>query len=286
MSFQVISNPSFLDPSEQARFYAFFVSSLVTICVGFNAAGRDGLMFDTRVVRGLHRLPRYGLALFFFLYSIFLSIPQWIMNSDENMCSESFHFNNETNKLIIATECAHVLKTINILYLVVILIDPFYIFFFLCQPDYRSAEQWVDKIKIRTHQQRRFIVSFILLFIKVSIITPRFILILISGNVGAIILSAMNLTLLTFNFFVHIRCLMLYSHVFKINSSLAIVDMTAPTTSKRRNTSSDDDHHIQSGFNDDHDMLTDDDDDDKNGLVKNSLIPQSGSSRPRQKVSF
>lgn len=286
MSFQVISNPSFVDPSEQAKFYAFFVSSLATICFGFIAAGRDGLLFDTRVIRGLHRLSRYGFALFFFLYSIFLSISQWIINSDNQLCFESFHFDNETHQVIVATDCKQILKSINILYLIIILIDPLYLFFFLYQPDYRSPETFADKLKVRLQQRRGFVFSFLLLFAKLGLLIARFVMILVSGNVGAIILSAMNLMLIVFNFFVHIRCLMLYSHVIKVHTALPVADTTNPVSFKRRNTSSDDDHHIPQKVDDDHDSLTDDDDDDGDTSQASLLRSQPNKSRPPQKIKL
>lgn len=288
MAFQILSNPSFFDPAEQARFYSFFVASLVTICLGFIAAGRDGLMFDTRVVRGLHRLPRYGFVIFFFLYSVFLSIPQWILNSDDRLCTESIHFFNETGKVIFATSCSGYLDAINILFLIIILLDPFYIFCFLNQADYRAAEMLTDKIKIRRQQRIRFGFGLLFLIIKIGLVVPRFILILFTENVGAIILSGMNLSLVAINLFVHCRVLMMYSHIIKIHSTLPITDITNPSLSKKRNTSSDDDHHnsekYQNGSDDDHDLL--DDDDEEIPIGQSLITGRPNNSRPRQSIDF
>jgi len=286
MDLKIISETSFLNSDSQASFYSFFSSSLITIIIGFLAAGRNGFMFDTRTIRGFHRVPYYVNVFFFCLYSIFLSIPQWIVNADTGNCSENLQFYNDTNIVKIHFSCNNNVKALNALYFVIILIDPIYIFFFFNIIDFRSATSLFDSIKIRKRQIVNVVISLVILIIKIGIVIPRLVLIFMSTSVSAIVISVFNLLLIILNLFVHIRTLMLYRDWMIQYSSMRIVDISKNQSKRLINTDSDDDHDIQTQrsdvTDDDHDQTQSSDDD--HDIAKIPIMKKSN--RPKQRIEF
>lgn len=216
---------------ETSIIYAFnyIIIGITSIIFGFVASGRDGLMFDTRVVRGVHRLEWPVLIHIFGIYSIILSISQWSLNKDNENCSISID-NISTTEISIKNQCSNVLYATNVLWIVILIIDSLYITTFLIQRDFRTGETNQDRLEIRSMQRRQFIISFIIGIIRICVHVSRFFLILFLSNIISIILTSIQIFLFGgFIMFIHIRLLLLTTYDIRKYSNLDINDIT-PTT--------------------------------------------------------
>jgi len=207
-------------------------------------------MFDTRVVRGVHRIEWPFLIHFFGIYSIILSLSQWNLNKDNSYCDMTFDNTSSSIKNI----CSDKLYATNVLWVVILIVDSLYITTFLIQRDFRTGETNQDRLNIRSIQKRQFILSFIVGIVRICVHLARFGVIISLFNTISIILTSIVFIIILLVLVFHIRLLSLTSYDIRKYSTLDINDIT-PTKSNQKPskkkiqlpgpaTSSDDDNNI------------------------------------------
>jgi cellulose synthase/poly-beta-1,6-N-acetylglucosamine synthase-like glycosyltransferase len=197
-------------PSELLIALNYIAIGLLSIFYGFFATGRDGLMYDLRIVRGLHRV-RWNVTFYAFtVYSILLSLSQWSISSD---CSENVHINNHTNVLTISNGCSNTVSASMWLWVVILILDALYIITLLSHRDYRSERLIKERIKIRRIQKSQMVFSLCILCVRIILLVIRF-----GFMVAAVPLSAatfLNVTIIVFlgcNLYAHARSISIYSY--------------------------------------------------------------------------
>lgn len=240
----VYDSASFLDASQQSSFFSFVSIGFISIFLGFLSAGRNGFMFDTRTIRGVHRFS-YGLTvLFFSIYSVTLSISQYLVNNDVKSCHQYFTLNNSSNSLYYYENCNSILYANNIIFLIILIIDPLYIYFFYNIVDYRSKLSFEDRFEIRLTQRKDNVIpSLVIIMIRFILIITKLILTILVMNIGAILLIFITLITITFSFYLNIRLLFLYNHwIFKYSKiGENVTTLNKPIMSK---TQESDEEHI------------------------------------------
>lgn len=205
--------------------YIYIVIGIASIIFGFLGSGRDGLMFDTRVVRGLHRLPWPIMMFFFGVYSILLSVSQWSINENNSYC----HMN--INQFDINNKCSGDLNAVNILWYIILITESLYITTFLYQQDFRSAITNKDRLMLRSVQKKQFIISLVINFISIALHIPRFASIVYLRNAVSIALSITVFLFISIRTIVHIKAILLTAYAIRKFSNPDINDLTSSASS-------------------------------------------------------
>ena len=190
----------------------YIAIGLLSIFYGFFATGRDGLMYDMRLVRGPHRV-RWNITFYTFtIYSILLSLSQWSVSRD---CSDEVFMQNKTNFIHISNECNGLITTSMWLWIVMLVLDAFYIITLLSHRDYRSERLLKERIKIRRIQKTQLSVSLALLCVRILIVISRFgVMVSADPLSAATFLNVFIIVFLGCNLYAHSRAISLYtSHI-------------------------------------------------------------------------
>lgn len=201
----------------------YIAIGLISIFYGFFATGRDGLMYDLRLVRGLHRI-RWNITFYTFTcYSILLALSQWSIDSD---CSEIVHLKNQTNTdIILSNTCNGFIISSMWLWIVILFLDAIYIITLLSHRDYRSERLMKERIKIRKIQRTQMGVSLIILCIRIVILLVRFgIMIFAIPLSAATFLNVVIIVFLFCNLYAHGRAMSIYAHHIRDLESKNIED--------------------------------------------------------------
>lgn len=227
----------------------YIAIGILSIIFGFVASGRDGLMYDTRIVRGFHRVEWPVLIHIFGIYSIILSLSQWSIDNDNRYCNMSYD-NTSSVKTLIKDNCSAIVDSTDVLWIIILILDSLYITSFLWQRDFRTAETNKERINVRLIQKHQFRISFIFNILRIAIHLSRCVIIIIISNITSIVLSGIALLIALFMSFVHIRVLNLIEYNIHTYTKLDINDLTESDNKNHKQlpgpiTSSDDDHDFE-----------------------------------------
>lgn len=254
----------------------YIAIGLLSPITAFISSARDGLMYDVRVVRGVHRLKINYMIISFFIYSIILSSTQYLINS--SLCQTytemnvQQYFNNQSQKIYLSEKCQHFVPGINYLWLLIMFFDFIYIYFLIVHIDYTSSVRLVDKINSRLNQRRRFIFSFLILILRLIAHLIRCILIGTTGQIMPILMSTFLVIMILFNVFIHFRAIFIYN--FSINFL------------KSKHLTDDNEDDLLNNLRDTNDEDEDDSSDDEKTEKKNLILSLPSSSKKNKKKKY
>jgi hypothetical protein len=215
-------------PSELFEVLNYIAIGLISIACGFIAAGRDGLLYDIRVERGLHRVSWTVLFYSFSIYSILLSISQWNIGID---CGQEVTITNQTTSSVLVDGCGNLIVISMWLWIALLFLDSIYITVTISQRDFRKESSLKDQNNTKRSQRKQFFIAFIILIIRAAIHAIRFVIMVIAVPLSAATFINVFLCLcILFNVIIHGRALSLYNHIIQVMDSKNVIDVSAKQT--------------------------------------------------------
>ncbi len=244
---------------------------IISILYGFIGAGRDGLMYDMRVLRGIHRTRWNVMVYIFSVYSILLSVSQWSISVD---CSDHVTFTNETHTGVINNTCSNLVYGSMWLWIALLVLDAIYIITLISQRDYRSKATLKEQIEVRRTQRKQFVLSLVVLCMRLVVHVVRFALMVTAVPlVAATFINAFLIVWVVINVVIHVRAISIYTFTINDWESRDIVDTSSSKYQPNQR------QYIPPESDDD-------DDDDEEEDVKHDTKPilPIKTSRPQQRI--
>ena len=209
--------------------YFFINTGILFVLFGFSLGAKDVLMFDVRVVRGIHRLPGFILIAIFSIISILFSLSQYLLFSNSSNCSIQLVNNtihNDQQQNTINFNCSYNYKVTEYIWYTCLFMLSVYIFLLLSHRDYRSAIKLKDKLFVRNYQKKQFIFAFLFGFIILILLIVRFGFVIILHNAYALSISIIVIICFFFVLFFNFRAFSLTNYFINTYTKNDINDIS------------------------------------------------------------